>query len=416
MRRLPICLVGCGGMGTRHILGLAALAGTGLSNIDLVAVCDLRRDYADSAAAEAERLFGQRPRIHNSIDAAVADPSVAAFDVCTEVAAHLPVVLPALETRKPVLCEKPLSLTVRGARAMIDAAERNGTMLATAENYRRDPPNRLAKAVIDVGLLGHIHLMLQFSAGGSDRIITTPWRHMRDKGGIAADVVVHYADIIQYYFGEFETIQGYGFIAEPIRYNRDGASMPHPAYQYHQAEMPQQVVPTAEDSLVAIFKMKSGALVQLGHVPSGPGRNWYQRSVHGRLGSLEIPHDRTGGAPVLRRADGELAGRQILRELPEFALDEVAARIFGREGVEYDLSFPESDAGQIAIELHDFARAVLNKSVPEIDGHGGLTALAAVLAVFESNKLGRPVTMDEVLSGAVSGWQDDLDRGMGLLY
>jgi predicted dehydrogenase len=170
MERLPVCLVGCGGMGNRHILGLAALAGTGLGNIDLVAVCDLRRDFAERAADEAERLLGRRPRIHNTIDAAVADPAVAAFDVCTEVAAHLPVVLPALTARKPVLCEKPLALTVRAAKAMIDAAYRNGTLLATAENYRRDPPNRLVKAVIDSGMLGHIHMMVQFSAGGNDRI------------------------------------------------------------------------------------------------------------------------------------------------------------------------------------------------------------------------------------------------------
>src|SRR4051794_22591249 len=155
VERLPICLVGCGGMGNRHILGLAALAGTGLSNVDLVAVCDLRPDYAERAAAEAERLLGRRPRIHLSIDAATADPAVAGFDVCTEVAAHLPVVMPALAARKPVLCEKPLALTVRGARAMIDAAWQNGTILATAENYRRDPPNRLAKGIIDSGLLGH---------------------------------------------------------------------------------------------------------------------------------------------------------------------------------------------------------------------------------------------------------------------
>ncbi|MBV9811483.1 MAG: Gfo/Idh/MocA family oxidoreductase, partial [Acetobacteraceae bacterium] len=362
MERLPICLVGCGGMGNRHILGMAALAGTGISNIDLVAVCDLRADYAERAAAEAERVLGRRPRVHLGIEAAIADPGVAAFDVCTEVAAHLPVALPALAARKPVLCEKPLALTVRGARAMIDAAWQNGTILATAENYRRDPPNRLAKAVIDAGLLGHIHMMVQFSAGGSDRIIITPWRHMRERGGIGVDVVVHYTDIIQYYLGEFESVQGFGFIAEPIRYSRNGASMPHPAYQQQQAEMPEKLEATAEDSMVAIFRMKSGVLVQLGHLPSGPGHDWYQRSVHGRLGSLHVPHDRRGGAPVLRRADGELSGKQLMKALPDFELDDVASPTFARDGVEYDLPFVTSDAGQIANELYDFARAVLGNS------------------------------------------------------
>jgi predicted dehydrogenase len=415
MPRLPICLVGCGGMGTRHVLGYAALAGTGISNIDLVAVCDLRRDYAERAADEAERLLGRRPAVHTAIADAIADPAVAAFDVVTDVVSHVPVVLPALEARKPVLCEKPLGLTVRACKAMIETAERTGTLLATAENYRRDPPNRLAKAVIDSGLLGKLHLMAQFSVGGDDRIIITPWRHMKDRGAIGLDMGVHYTDIIQYYLGPFESVQGHGFIAEPVRRRRDAPEQALAIYKDRLAEMPESVTATGEDSIVATFRMRSGVLVQLSHVPSGPGKRWYQRSVHGRLGSLEIPHDRTGGAPVLRRADGERAGRDLLAELPGFALDEVASRIFGEHGVQYDIPFPQADAGHIAIELHDFAAAVLGNHPPEIDGHGGLTAVAALLGVYESGRLGRAVTMDEMLSGAVSGYQDELDRGMGLL-
>jgi len=402
-------------MGSRHILGYAALAGTGISNIDLVAVCDLRADHAERAANEAERLLGRRPRVHRSMVTAVADPAVAGFDAVTDVVAHVPVVIPALEARKPVLCEKPLGLTIRACRAMIDAAARTGTMLATAENYRRDPPNRLARAVVDAGLLGHLHLMSQFSVGGDDGIIITPWRHMKDRGAIGMDMGVHYTDIMQYYLGEFESVQGQGFIAEPVRHRRGEPDKPLAAYRDRLAEMPETVTPTGEDSVVGTIRMKSGVLAQLSYVPSGPGQRWYQRSLHGRLGSLEIPRDRTGGAPMLRRANGTLSGRELLAELPGFALDEVTARLFGDQGVEYAISFGTADAGHIAIELHDFAAAVLGGHKPEIDGTGGLTAVAALLGIYESGLLGRAVTMDELLDGSVSGYQDELDRSMGLL-
>ncbi len=413
--RLPICLVGCGGMGSRHVLGYAALAGTGASNIDLVAVCDIRVDHARRAADEAERLLGRRPRIHGSFAEAIADPAIAAFDVVTDVASHVPVVVPALEARKPVLCEKPLGLTVRACKAMIDAASRTDTILATAENYRRDPPNRLAKAVIDAGLLGHIHLMSQFSVGGDDRIIITPWRHLKDRGAIGMDMGVHYTDVVQYYLGEVESVHGHGFIAEPVRRRRDESDQKLAAYRDRLAEMPEAITPTGEDSVVATLRMKSGVLVQLSYVPSGPGLRWYQRSVHGRLGSLEIPRDRTGGAPVLRREGIELSGRAILAELPGFALDDITTRLFGENAVAYQIPFATADAGHIAIELHDFAAAVLGNRRPEIDGHGGLTAVAALLGVYESGRLGRAVTMDELLDGTVSGYQDELDRSMGLV-
>ncbi len=194
MKKTPICLVGCGGMGSRHVQGFAALERTDLSNVELVAVCDVRQDNAERVAGEAEAALGRRPRIHLSIADAIADPAIVAFDVVTEAFSHLAVVLPALEAGRHVLCEKPLALTVRSCRALIDAAKRGGAVLATAENYRRDPTNRLAKAVIDSGLLGPIHLMMQTMIGGDDRIIITPWRHFKDKGAIGLDMGAHLTD------------------------------------------------------------------------------------------------------------------------------------------------------------------------------------------------------------------------------
>jgi predicted dehydrogenase len=374
-------------MGIRHVFGYAALAATGLSNVELVAVCDVRRDNVEHAANEAAQLLGRRPRVHTSMAQAIKDPAIAAFDVVTDVRSHVPVVVPALEAARPVLCEKPLGLTVRACKAMLDAASRTGTILATAENYRRDPPNRLAKAVIDAGLLGHIHLMIQLSLGGDDKIIITPWRHRKDRGAIGMDMGVHYTDIIQYYLGPFDTIAGHGFIAEPVRYPR---TEPDAKIRANTESITQPVTATGEDSEVATFRMKSGVLVQLAYVPSGPGKRWYQRSLHGRLGSLELPRDRTGGAPVLRRAEGSLCGRQLLAELPDFALDEIAVRLFGKDAVEYEIPFATADAGHIAIELHDFAGAVLGNGSPEVDGHAGLTAVAALLGVYESGLLAAP--------------------------
>ena len=47
MEKVPICLVGCGGMGHRHVMGYKELKESGIGNLDLVAVCDIRRENAD---------------------------------------------------------------------------------------------------------------------------------------------------------------------------------------------------------------------------------------------------------------------------------------------------------------------------------------------------------------------------------
>lgn len=415
MGDISLCLVGCGGMGQRHLRGLYALHETGLSPFDLVAVCDLLPENANRAADEAERLFGRRPSVYLSMESAIADERITAFDIVTEVSSHLGVVLPAVATGRHVMCEKPLGLTVRSCRTMIEAAEAAGVVLATAENWRRDPPNRLAKAVLDSQVLGQPHLMVQNLLGGDNHIVITPWRHLKDRGAIGLDMGVHLTDIAQYYLGDFDTVYGRGFIAEPVRYRRDQAEMTSPGYRERLATMPDSVTATGEDSIVALFTMRSGVSVQMAYLPSGSGHRTHQRTVLGRAGSMDVPKDRTGGEVVVRLREGEFRGRGVVDLLPEFSLDEITSTLFGADGVVYDLPFAQADAAHLAIELHDFGAAIAVGRPPEVDGHLGMTAVAAVLAVYESSALGRPVSMEEVLSGAVSGYQDEIDAALGLL-
>ncbi len=50
MNKIPLAIVGCGGMGGRHLLGLKELEQAGLDNIALGAVCDLNLGKAEEVA------------------------------------------------------------------------------------------------------------------------------------------------------------------------------------------------------------------------------------------------------------------------------------------------------------------------------------------------------------------------------
>ena len=65
--RVKIGLVGCGGMGRRHLRGLASLARSSFSNVELVAVCDLNQENANFLADEAAELLGARPQVFADI-------------------------------------------------------------------------------------------------------------------------------------------------------------------------------------------------------------------------------------------------------------------------------------------------------------------------------------------------------------
>ena len=140
----------------------------------------------------------------------------------------------------------------------------------------------------------------------------------------------------------------------------------------------------------------------------------FERSVHGRLGRMDAPGDRNGN-PVLLRLEGrDFSGSEILPLLPNFEMSEITERVFGKDVVTYDLPSPAIDAKHMAIEFHDFGEAILEGRAPEIDGHLGMTAVAAILGAYESAVAGRAVTMEEVLSGTVRAYQEDIDSALGL--
>ena len=409
--RLAIGLVGCGGMGHRHLRAYRALWEIGARDFAIVAVCDPRASAAEGAADAVEASLGHRPAVYLDHGELIASGVVEALDIVTDPSVHHVVAVPALEAGLHVICEKPLGVTVRACRAIVEAATRSGAVLATAENYRRDGPNRLARAVLEHGLLGELHLMVQTDIGGDDNVLISPWRHVREAGSLALDMGVHYTDIFAYLLGDLERVAGSTFVAEPNRVLAPGTVAPPGIEEVS----PGVMRATGEDSLVALYETASGVLIQLAYIPSGPGLRWKQRSIHGRRGSMSVPPDRSGGAVTVQLGDRVLSGSDLRRELNGFELDGVTAAFFGAHGTEYDLPFDDVDAATIGIELDDFIRAVRDRRAPEVDGCAGLHAVAAVWGVAESHRRASSVRIAEVIDGTISQAQDPIDEAIGLL-
>jgi predicted dehydrogenase len=398
-------------MGHRHLRAYCALARVGAGDFELAAVCDPRIEAAEDAAGLVEELLGRRPAVFSSSDELIASGAVEAIDLVTEPSIHHLIAVPALVAGIHVLSEKPLGVTVRACREMVAAAAGSGAVLATAENYRRDSPNRLARAVIDSGMLGDIHLMVETNIGGDSGVLISPWRHLIEKGSIALDMGVHYTDIFSYLLGDLDRVCGTSFIAEPGRIL--GPNM-EPGGGVEEIS-PGVMRATGDDSLVAVYQTAGAAFIQLSYVPSGRGRKWIQRSLHGRNGSMSVPFDRTGGPVVVEIGNRRLTGAELRAELGGFKLTGVTADFFGPDGTEYDLPFAEVDAATIAIELDDFVRALADRREPEVGGLGGLLAVAGVWAVAESRECGGFVRIADVADGTISAAQDPVDAMIGLL-
>ena len=415
MTKIPLAIVGCGGMGGRHLLGLKELYDSGQSNIDLVAVCDLRRDNAEYLAGEAEKLLGIRPAVYQDMAKMVAAvPDLQVVDITTDAAAHHSVACAAFDLGLHVFVEKPLGLTIHACNHILAAQQRSGKLLSVAENYRRDPMSRLTQALLEAGVIGVPQLFMDISASSSNTIIITPWRHRKDLGGMLLDGGVHNADMMFYYLGDIEQVYARITLWEKTRYKPQGEGGVSGFYERWYGEMPESIEATAEDTLASVLNFKNGTIGQWTQSYAAHGRSFGHKVVYGSQGSLIPGGTRNGVSPVLNR-DGldELTGDRLLDLVPDYCLDEITARLFGAERMaSYNVPFPAADRKLLAIELYEMVECVGSRKLPEVNGLTGRRAVALCYAAFESSTLNRPVTLDEIEAEQVGSYEADINEKM----
>ena len=427
MDQLNLGIVGCGGMGTRHMYGLkelAALAGSGMRDVAafrLAALCDRNERNLGILADLAERELGERPRIFTSLDDLLDSmPDLDAVDITTETRPHHAIACQALDARKHVLVEKPMALTVTACNRMMDAAERAGRVLAVAENYRRDPLMRLTRALLEAGAIGQRWMLVDATVGGAGRMVITPWRHKKAMGGVLLDVGGHNVDLMLYEFGPVEQVYARIALLDRVRRRGRGGGNTAAFYAATSEEMPDEVAADVEDTAFATLRFANGALGQWTYSQSGHGQGFGKKGLYGSSGSMDPAGPRSGRGPRVFH-DGRrepLTEDEMLALVPDFAVDEGTARLFGGERqTRYELDYTLIDRKITATVYLDFARAIVTGQAPEIGGWEGRHAVAVVNALFESALLDRPVSIAQVEAGdpAVSGWQRELDAGLGLL-
>ena len=409
MDKIRIGLVGCGGMGTRHLYGLRELVQSPFANVELCALCDIRRENAELAATEAEKLLGVKPKIFTELETMVREvPALVAVDVVTDPSVHHAVACQALDLGLHVMVEKPMAITVKACQQMIDAAERNNRKLSVAENYRRDASARLVHHLLETGAIGKPYMALFHSLRADDTIFITPWRHLKDKGGPIVDLGVHFTDLIRYQLGDIAEVYGDTWLIEPVRKKQEQIGDTYTFYQQRFKAMASEVPATAEDTSVAMFKMESGATVNWIVGLAGHG-NCGGQLILGTQGCLKSFGTRGGRAVLQPAGRAEMSHEEILDEVNGFSLSPLEAYFFPDR-----IATDNVDWKIIAIEYHELAEAILNGREIEVDGTEGMKDVAAIYAIFESAKAGRTVKMSEVEACQVYDYQAEIDEALGI--
>ena len=101
-KKLNIAVIGCSGMGKRHMEGVKATEGA-----YLYAICDTAPEQLESAKNEMGDVIAV-----SDYKELVNDPNLDAVVIVTPDQVHLEMTVAFLRAGKDVLCEKPMALTV----------------------------------------------------------------------------------------------------------------------------------------------------------------------------------------------------------------------------------------------------------------------------------------------------------------
>jgi predicted dehydrogenase len=163
----------------------------------------------EERVADAARRFGYEG-YYTNWEEMVVDPRIDIFDNCASHHMHVEPSITALEHGKHVVCEKPMALTAEDALRMVNTARSAGTKHMCGFNYRFVPAIRLARDLIDRGLLGDIyHFRVQYlqqSLHDPDRPLGRAPEPGSSKAGSQAILGCHAVDVARFLAGEFKTI------------------------------------------------------------------------------------------------------------------------------------------------------------------------------------------------------------------
>lgn len=326
-------LAGCGDISRKRV----APALRDIPACDFVGVV-----RADSARAEAfAKEFGAR-RWYRTFEDMLTDSEIKAVYIATPVYLHCEQTIAAAEAGKPVLCEKPMGMTVAECDRMIAAVRANGVTLGIAYYRHFYPVLTRIKAILASGEIGK-PVLAQINAFEYFDPAPDSGRHWfieleKSGGGPLFDFGCHRIEVLLNVFGGVSFVRGF---TDTLVFDR-----------------------RVEDTGAAFFRFASGtdAVLTVTHASFEPQDTL---DIYGTAGSIHVP-----------------------------VLNKGTLTVTTREGARTEEHPPHANIHLPLIE--DFTNAVLEGRAPEVGGEIGREVNRIEEEIFRERCI--PMTRSDKLS------------------
>lgn len=200
---IRIAILGCGRIGSMHAANIVAHP-----RACLAAVYDINRATAEAVSAStgapvmdsAETVFSSR-----DIDAVL---------IATATDTHADLLERAVAAGKPVLCEKPIDLSLARVNRCAELIRGTSVPIQIGFMRRFDPGHKALEAAVRGGEIGDLHQVVVTSRDPG----LASEAYLKSSGGILRDMTIHDFDIARFVLGE-----------EPVEVFATGSRLVEPA-------------------------------------------------------------------------------------------------------------------------------------------------------------------------------------------
>ena len=307
-------------------------------------------------AQEFAKTYGCEP--HQDLESMLDRKDLDIVCVCTPSGAHMEPAVAAARAGKHLLIEKPLEVTLKRCDAILDACQKYGVQLATIFPSRFHESSMLLKKAADTGRFGPVAFADAYVKWfrTQEYYDSGAWRGTwkLDGGGALMNQAIHSVDLLQWIAGPVKEVTAVSALRAHERIE-------------------------VEDTICATLKFESGALGVIQATTA---------AYPGALKRIEISGP--GGSVVLEEED-LIQWNFAKSSKSDQSIREAMAG-------QNETGGGASDPAAIGHEAHrrlfvDFLKSIRKSEDSGLGGHEGRKSVELILAIYQSAKTGKAVTL-----------------------
>ena len=345
-KEMKYALIGCGRIAVNHIL--AALD----NNLEIVAICDIVEDQMRLLLEKFNLENSQIKRYLDYKQLVNENQDITLISIATESGKHAEIAKYCIKNRINVIVEKPMAMSIDDADEIIRLSDELNVKVSACHQNRFNLAVQEMRRALDSGRFGkisHGSINVRWNRN-KDYYDQADWRGTwKSDGGALMNQCIHGIDLLRWMMGD-EIEEVYGQTRQQF---------------HHYLE--------AEDIGVAIVKFKNGAIGTIEGTTNVYPKNLEETLyLFGETGTCKLGGKSCNAIEIWDFKDNEQRDEEFRK------LYEQTSNVYG------------NGHGRLFANVID---SINNNKQPLVDARAGKRALELVLAIYKSQKEGKPIKL-----------------------